>query len=1106
MLSNCIVKDVTSKIANATLTGSIEEWTRTSTPNRYGTPKTNTYATEIYKGCGSLIQTIYGLKKGLYKFSVQGFYRDGSNEKVSEYTDAGYNLSCCFIGANGYNEKIMSWGIDRTSNDTPNSMETFSSLAEQGKYTNDVYTYVDDSGVLSLEIKYPQYIEAGWFIAKNATLTYYTLENEATEEERKSLDDAIQEALATINNGGTKGLEQLNSLINQAKTIKDDREATTEQVNNIKDLLLSTTYQFAFDNASKERPLNVSKYINNPSFEGYCESKGNTFNVPEDWTINATAEGWRDGAIKNANPSDGKKIYNLWAGQITSLDIYQDITLPQGKYTLAADFRIDNTNDISNQGTYAQIGEQIYKTDSIIKYVAPTWESKEGWNRLPVTFNVIDNNSSVRIGASSSGEGTNTKGWFQIDNFTLTYLGNEEIIFKAINIESPATAGQWYKTNIDVESDYRISISGNNSNIYYTQNGEIISLGEANKVQVNDGNSFEANLKVGTLYIYSSENVSISINPKSFSYELGDVLCNKTNDSYIKDGTIIFTFPNATTNDATATLTLNNEKKASVNGEQIDINAVEGGFSINIEDFSQGTQYNVTIPANTFGYEGKAENNELNYTFHTHTFADGKYYLFNVESGKWLGAGNDWGTSASLCNHGQYFSLEGQNDGKYNINSYVSNGGNSHYLGINLYVDENATSWFITKNNDYYVISMDNNKFIGYNGSSTSVTGELTSTDNAAQWKIYSESQMKEMLRNATYDNPVDATFLIQDPCFGRNDQRSSAWETYKSDNNLNISNNDNWSFYACEAWNNTFYVKQSISDIPNGLYQLSVQGYDSGKNAYLFANEEKDTIKNHETAANFKTAAENIGKGMYTGTSLQVYVNNGTLTFGIQRDKVISEAPWCVFSNFELKYLGDVKTAKLNISKENKWATFYASFDVDLPANVYSYAITVVDNSARRVKIGGDQNYTLPAETPVLMYTDNDEGYSHTFIEGTAKGEPVVVNTINYLVGTEYDLKPMPTTTEGNTNYILMKNKTNGVSWFKVSEGINSLRANRAYLSIAEGVEIKALFEDEETAISTDYATKKNANNIFNIAGQKLNNTQKSGIYIINGKKQFVK
>ena len=94
------------------------------------------------------------------------------------------------------------------------------------------------------------------------------------------------------------------------------------------------------------------------------------------------------------------------------------------------------------------------------------------------------------------------------------------------------------------------------------------------------------------------------------------------------------------------------------------------------------------------------------------TLADGNYYLYNVASGKWLGGGNSWGTQASLLKHANYFTLTKVETGVYTLDSHISNGGDSHFLGNGGYVDATAANWQIQKDGDNYVLTLGDGNFI----------------------------------------------------------------------------------------------------------------------------------------------------------------------------------------------------------------------------------------------------------------------------------------------------------------------------------------------------------------------------------------------------------
>lgn len=132
---------------------------------------TNDYGTETYQGTGHFTQSVSNLEPGLYKVSIQAFYRDGSNAAVSKFTNQGYNLSVVYLEANGNKALVKSWGIDRADDANPNSMAEAATLFAEGKYLSETYAVVGEDGQLNLTVAVPSYIGYGWFIADNVTYT-----------------------------------------------------------------------------------------------------------------------------------------------------------------------------------------------------------------------------------------------------------------------------------------------------------------------------------------------------------------------------------------------------------------------------------------------------------------------------------------------------------------------------------------------------------------------------------------------------------------------------------------------------------------------------------------------------------------------------------------------------------------------------------------------------------------------------------------------------------------------------------------------------------------------------------------------------------------------
>ena len=164
--------DCTEKVASASLAGSNDGWTWTEV--RKGNNATNEYGTERYQATGTLSQTVTGLVPGLYRVTVNGLYRDGSNAAQVTMAADGYYNSTAYLAANGVQAQITPWAKDRAGDANPNSMAEYKAIIDEDatKYLSELYTTVGDNGELALSINIPSYIGGGWCIFSNVTLTH----------------------------------------------------------------------------------------------------------------------------------------------------------------------------------------------------------------------------------------------------------------------------------------------------------------------------------------------------------------------------------------------------------------------------------------------------------------------------------------------------------------------------------------------------------------------------------------------------------------------------------------------------------------------------------------------------------------------------------------------------------------------------------------------------------------------------------------------------------------------------------------------------------------------------------------------------------------------
>ena len=284
-------------------------------------------------------------------------------------------------------------------------------------------------------------------------------------------------------------------------------------------------------------------------------------------------------------------------------------------------------------------------------------------------------------------------------------------------------------------------------------------------------------------------------------------------------------------------------------------------------------------------------------------FADGTYYLYNIGTGKYLAAGANWGTHAVVNADGLDFILTSI-DGKYTIDSQVSNGGNSHYLNGE-WTDGAAFGWTFSQVRDGIYTISDGTNYLAVGADDQVVLANDSAMMNLWQLKTL-EDRIAE-LAAATAEAPVDATFLIPDANFGRNDLRRGAWSIEASNWNLSGGNNLN---NCAESYHSPFKLSQTLYNAPAGKYEMTAQGFyrqDAGQEAVpmFFANDKTASfpLKTGEENS-MSTASVSFTAGLYTIDPIKVTTfEPGQLTIGAQGT---ASSNWVVWDNFRLMYYGN--------------------------------------------------------------------------------------------------------------------------------------------------------------------------------------------------------
>ncbi len=497
--------------------------------------------------------------------------------------------------------------------------------------------------------------------------------------------------------------------------------------------------------------------------------------------------------------------------------------------------------------------------------------------------------------------------------------------------------------------------------------------------------------------------------------------------------------------------------------------------------------------------------------------ADLECYLYNVGEKKFLCGGNDWGTHASLGFAAHFVTLH-QVEGGYKIQTHLPNGteGTNDFLGENGYVDvtTGAVWQFVEIDGNYNIkLASDNTRLLGY--ESPTVNQVSTNCKTAAgatnQWKLVTKAERDALLVNATPDNPVDATYYIDNPGF---DQRWSISNWTLSEGMAVNNRGQQKSDFVVSGWNESgdgntaevFKIEQVITGLMPGLYEVGVQacyrhGGDSEDDgvsvAKLFANNEETIIKGvkaeidkileYTVLGTDVKAIEAFQTGLYKNTVRVAVGSDGRLTIGVKRDAAdFRPYDWLAADNFRLTYLGPTSESVTVTSAG--YATYCSENALDFTGkDIKAYVGT---------KNGDKLTFTpitqVPANTGLLL----------VYKDGKTEDVPVIASATavenNCLVGVNEE------TTINSNDYIL--NVVNGGAGFYKAGEYTTLGAHKAYIpAAAVGGNVKGFtidFEDDATAIEMVNGQSSMVNgSIYNLAGQRLSKTQK-GINIVNGKK----
>ncbi len=595
----------------------------------------------------------------------------------------------------------------------------------------------------------------------------------------------------------------------------------------------------------------------------------------------------------------------------------QTVNLPAGDYKLAYD--VENVNGATTSAAYENrftvtVGETVY-TDAATEWM----KGKSAWTAHGIVFSLAEP-SAVTI---SLGYGTGSNN-FGVNNTPALYVSHLELItadplveakaaaIAAIDALAPVGEGLFFYNQDDIDGAKRSVEAA-------TTVDEVNAVTMPTPTAPNPDATYTFQLRVeGETPLYmalAEEGITIAETPTSLQFVENEeaagqyYLVDEDGDFYVGlAGGNAWTMSTAADQKAAWTFTALTDGAYRIN------NLVTVGCFVgtNAADKTAGSPCYADKQTSNGNVDWIIEE-----VMPEITFADGKYYLENIASERFWGAGNSWGTQASLLKNPDYVTLISNGDGTYKMESQVSNGGTAYFFNGD-YMDNGSPVSLTIKaakklgktdeGKPVYAFTIAaGDNYFGWDGTSTILGKNLPADSENALWVIATEEEAYANLLTATADDPVDATFLITDHTFGRNHRFVDAW-TNEGGAALTGGNSNK---HTAEKFHGVFNVYQKLANAPVGLYKFTAQGFyrqdgsDEENLPVFYANEETATFPLKTGSENsMADACASFEAGKYAAEPVFVEVTEaGELTVGAKLET--NTNLWCIWDNFELTYYG---------------------------------------------------------------------------------------------------------------------------------------------------------------------------------------------------------
>ena len=899
----------------------------------------------------------------------------------------------------------------------------------------------------------------------------------------------------------------------------------------------------ALSNATSANPVDATFYIADPNFSrnhlaSAYSNNTRTLTACETypWTITATNYNLKGG---NAGASgNGNYCAESYHATFT---LSQTLEVPNGMYKLRAQ-AVENASPVAvvyaneEMVAFKQManGENSMTTCSD-QFTAGNYYTD--W----VTVNVTE--GTLTIGVKS----TSNANWCVWDNFELYYcgatIGGEA---KALP-ETAMEKDKWYYFDINTNGMYNLTTT-TLGDIIYTKDGATL-IENQNSVTATFSKAENEQLTAGRYYVKSASDQILEVTTGAYVYNVGAPTLSVTNGGYTQSPIFTVTFTEASTSDPEGSITFNSSSTATINGETANLTAVENGFSLDLGTLTESADYAISIPAEVYGYSGESMNEAISLTVHTPAIFDGFFYLrntdtANTEAAPYLSRGGTWATQAIMDTYGLATKIVTDSENKTKIQYfdnllYLSDGGFCYgdaYPGGSWVVSkvDGGYKFLNAEKSDGSYLAVWEGIAVGDGREGDNLVGTTnvwvleTPAEHEARYTVNANTQVAAATAKIDALSSITTKEALDSELAANYNATSIAITGVKGEKYQEYAEQK-------ETLSENTYYSETVENLKPGLYKLSVDAfqraawYDWVRDAggargviYLYANAAKTQLKSVMEASSATAYTDDYANGdkhypnnltsAYTALENSDYSNDvyvyveadegqetGTLEIGIKNPNRLGngvvQGTWAVYNNWTLTYY-DQTEATMAIT-DVQYATFVAPFDVTIPADVKAYTVTAVD--VENVLTMSEVETTIPANTPVVLYTESSDGYSETFY---GKSDAVDTPTAGLLTGV-YEATEATAGT-----YVLIKSGDHA-AFGEVKTGDEpTIPANRAYLTVPDNANPAKVFyfsaddiDTEATAIGgIEALTSGNVEGIYTLGGMKVNQLQK-GINIVKTK-----